>query len=67
MKWLWEHRTKLSGFLGVISGAVQMGLPQASVFLTVKQMAGSTMILGVITAAIGFFNSQVSKSDEPPP
>jgi hypothetical protein len=56
LSFAWSHRTKIAGYAGVLTGAIQMYLPQASVFLTVKQMAATTMLVGAAAALIGHYN-----------
>lgn len=61
--WLVAHKTRVAGWSGALAGAVQAYLPQLGIFLSVKQMAATTMIIGITVAVIGHING---RSDAPP-
>jgi hypothetical protein len=63
-QWLWitTHKTRLVGYAAGLAGAIQAYLPEMGVFLSVKQMAATTLIVGVTVAIIGHINAH-----EPPP
>lgn len=60
--WIVAHKTRIAGYSGALAGAVQGYLPQLGIFLSVKQMAATTMIIGITVAVIGHINA-----NEPPP
>lgn len=47
---LWENRTKVAGYLGVLSASVQMAVAQGQHW----QM----LVLGALVAAIGHYNDR---------
>lgn len=47
---LWRNRTKIAGYVGVVSGAVQMAVAEGQHW----QM----LLLGALVAAIGHYNDQ---------
>lgn len=60
-QWITSHRTKIAGYAAVLAGALQGYLPQMGIFLTVKQMAATTMIVGIAVALIGHYNDWVNR------
>lgn len=64
-QWLWilAHKTRIAGYSGALAGAIQAYLPEMGVFLSVKQMAATTLIVGVTVAIIGHLNG---RSESPP-
>jgi hypothetical protein len=46
----WANRTKIAGYIGVVSGAVQMAVAEGQHW----QM----LLLGAVVAAIGHYNDQ---------
>ncbi len=57
-QWLKANRTKVAGYSGALAGAVQGVLPEMGVFLSVKQMAATTMLVGIAVAVIGHLNTR---------
>jgi hypothetical protein len=54
----WANRTKIAGYIGVVSGAVQMALAEGQHW----QM----LVLGAVVAAIGHYNDQARPRDREP-
>jgi hypothetical protein len=63
-KWWKLHRTKTLGFLGVIVGAIQMNLAALGQTISPHWQGIVVMVFGVLTAALGFFNS--AQNQDPP-
>jgi hypothetical protein len=63
---IWKNKTKAAGYAAQLAGAVQMYLPQAGIFLSAKQMAATTFIIGVLVALIGHYNDWANKSTGQP-
>lgn len=60
--WIIAHKTRIAGYSATLAAAVQAYLPQFGIFLSVKQMAATTAIVGITVAIIGHLNA-----NEPPP
>lgn len=56
--WIVKHKTRIAGYSAALAGAVQGYLPELGIFLSVKQMAATTMIVGVTVAIIGHINAR---------
>jgi hypothetical protein len=63
-QWLWDHRTKVVGYLGTIAGTLA-----TSSVVSPKAAAWYLLISSLITSGIGHFNSMMNapKTNEPPP
>lgn len=64
---VWKNKTKAIGYGAQLAGAVQMYLPQAGIFLTAKQMAATTFVVGVVVSFVGHYNDWTQRADPPPP
>jgi len=53
LKWIWSHRTKTIGFVSVVLGvlATSTAIPEG-------WLKWFVLANGLVTAAVGFFNSQ---------
>lgn len=64
MKLLWKHRTKVVGLTQTLLGSVMSGM--AYVQQSLKPMHYGLLMLafGVITACLGFINTQIINSEK---
>lgn len=56
LAYLWQHPTKITGFLLVILGSVQANSLSLQSVLTPAQYAWFTVIVGCLVAGLGFLN-----------
>lgn len=54
--WLWRHRTKAVGGLGIMGGSVQSFLAQHDKILPMKWQGISLMFFGGLVTAVGVYN-----------
>lgn len=58
LRWLNDHKTKITGFLLVVAGSLQANTTMLQSVLTPAQFAWFTVIIGCIVAALGFINGR---------
>jgi hypothetical protein len=59
--WIWDHRTKVVGYLGTVAGTLA-----TSSVVSPKAAAWYLLISSLLTSGIGHFNS-MTKGNEPTP
>lgn len=58
LRFLNHHKTKLTGFMLVIAGALQANTTVLQAVMTPGQFAWFTVIVGCVVAGLGFINGQ---------
>jgi hypothetical protein len=68
MSFLWKHRTKVVGLTQTLVGSVMSGMSYLQANLKPIHYGISMLTFGVITATLGFINTQIinSQKDEQP-
>ena len=59
--WCWSHRTKAIGFLGTGAGYAYLNQDKLGLFIPAKRMAATMMAIGVVTFAVGIYNTFLRK------
>lgn len=61
---LWRHKTRMSGFLLTLLGAIQVALPQLQEFMTKRSFAFWTVGVGIWVTVLGVMNSRAQPKVE---
>jgi hypothetical protein len=61
---LWRHKTRVSGFLLTLLGAIQVALPQLQEFMTKRSFAFWTVGVGIWVTVLGVMNSRAQPKVE---
>lgn len=66
LHWINSHKTKITGFVIVVLGAVQANAAHLGTVLTPKQYAIAMVCVGVLVSALGFINTALASRPEAP-
>lgn len=62
--WIICNRTKITGYLGVILGVVELNADTVGQWVAAPKRGTLLLIIGMATAAIGHFNQMQRRDDD---